>query len=441
VLEYATLYLNLENGIISEVKGSKYIVYEIFSKQKLVPKGQVIPLEQTFCEVTLKQANILAFDTKERAPAREHPFFNNIELSTYIGVPIRVEGKVFGTLNFSSSQPLGRKFMQGDKDFVLLLAEWVGAAISRLRHEHKLKIMKEEVEIMNTILNEQNALLNSKNSQLEGQSAALKDQYHVIKDSIEYAQRIQDAILPPIEKIQQALPESFVFYQPRDLVSGDLYWFAEKKELGQDKVIVAVLDCTGHGVPGAFMSMIGNDLLNQVVHDKEIHSPEVILQELHRLIRQVLRQDELDNNDGMDMGILTINKKEKTVDFAGAKHSLVLIQNGEMQIIKGDRMPLGGEQIEKQRVFKNFRFSMPEAPCTMQLYMASDGYQDQFGGEKGRKFMTLRFRQLLQDIHHHPMAKQREILETTLENWMQHPGLEKKKYDQIDDILVLGICL
>jgi len=441
VLEYATLYLNMENGVISEVKGDKYIIYEIFSQEKLVSKGQVIPLQQTFCDITLKQATILAFDTKEGAPTKEYPCFDNIELSAYIGVPMRVEGKVFGTLTFSSSKPLGRKLMQGDKDFVLLLAEWVGSAISRLRHEHKLKIMKEEVEIMNTILNEQNTLLNSKNNQLEGQSAAIKDQYHVIKDSIEYAQRIQDAILPPIEKIQQALPESFVFYQPRDLVSGDLYWFAEKKELGQDKIIVAVLDCTGHGVPGAFMSMIGNDLLNQVVHDKEIHSPEVILQEVHRLIRQVLRQDELDNNDGMDMGILTINKKEKTIDFAGAKHSLMLIQNGEMQIIKGDRMPLGGEQIEKQRVFKNYRFSVPETPRTIRLYMASDGYQDQFGGEKGRKFMTLRFRELLQNIHHHPMAKQKEILETTLRDWMQYPGLEKNNYDQIDDILVLGICL
>ncbi|OJJ21078.1 hypothetical protein BKI52_10935 [marine bacterium AO1-C] len=441
VLEYATRYLKMENGVISEIKGDKYVVYEIFSKEELVPKGQVIPLEQTYCSVTLTQATILAFDSKESAPDKEHPCFDNIELSAYIGVPIRIEGKVFGTLNFSSGQPLGRKLMQGDKDFVLLLAEWVGSVISRLRHEHKLKIMKEEVEIMNTILNEQNALLNSKNDQLEGQSAAIKDQYHVIKDSIEYAQRIQNAILPPIEKIQQALPESFVFYQPRDLVSGDLYWFAEKKELGQDKVIIAVLDCTGHGVPGAFMSMIGNDLLNQVVHDKEIHSPEVILQELHRLIRQVLRQDELDNNDGMDMGILTINKKDKTIDFAGAKHSLMLIQDGEMQIIKGDRMPLGGEQIEKQRVFKNYRFAMPEVSGTLRLYMASDGYQDQFGGERGRKFMTLRFRELLQNIHHHPMAKQKEILETTLSDWMQYPGVEKNKYDQIDDILVLGICL
>ena len=441
VLEYATLYLKMENGVISEIKGNKYIIYEIFSQEKLVAKGQVMPLKQTFCDVTLKQATILAFDTRESAPEKDHPCFLDIDLSAYIGVPIRIEGKIFGTLNFSSTQPLGRKLMQADKDFVLLLAEWVGSAVSRLRHEHKLKIMKEEVEIMNTILNERNDLLNSKNDQLEGQSAAIKDQYHVIKDSIEYAQRIQSAILPPIEKIQEALPESFVFYRPRDLVSGDLYWFAEKKELGQDKVIVAVLDCTGHGVPGAFMSMIGNDLLNQVVHDKEIHSPEVILRELHRLIRQVLRQDEIDNNDGMDMGILTIDKKKKVVDFAGAKHSLMLVENGEMQIIKGDRMPLGGEQIEQTRVFKNYRFLMPEMPHTMQLYMASDGYQDQFGGKKGRKFMTLRFRALLQDIHHYPMARQKEMLETTLEDWMAYPGLEKSKYDQIDDILVMGICL
>ena len=441
VLEYATLELKMNHGIVSEVKGKNYKVYQVYSKENRVSEGVSFDLSDTYCEVTLIHDTILAFASREEAPDKNHPCFKRVNLEAYIGVPVRVDGKIFGTLNFSSSEKAHKKIMQGEKDFVLLLAEWIGAVISRLRHEHKLQIMKEEGEIMNTILNEQNDLLNSKNEQLEGQSAAIEDQYHVIKDSIEYAQRIQNAILPPIKKIQQALPESFVFYQPRDLVSGDMYWFAEKKEQGHDKIIVAVLDCTGHGVPGAFMSMIGNDLLNQVVHDKEIHSPEIILRELHRLIRQVLRQDELDNNDGMDMGILTINKKEKTVDFAGAKHSLMLVQDGEMQIIKGDRMPLGGEQIEKERVFKNYRFSMPEKPCTMRMYMVTDGYQDQFGGEKGRKFMTLRFRELLQSMHHEPMAKQKEILENTLSDWMKHPGPDKHKYDQIDDILVMGICL
>lgn len=441
ILKFATNLLSMEVGIISEIKGDSYKVYDVYSPDGNIPKGQVFDLTDTYCEITLTQDTIIAFDSVINTPYSNHPCYSKFQLLAYVGVAIRIDGKIFGTLNFSSSKILAQPVTQGEKDFVLLLSEWIGAALSRLRHEQKLKIMNEEAALMNTILNEQNHLLDNKNTQLEKQSEAIQEQYHVITDSIEYAERIQHAILPPISKIQEALPESFVFYKPRDIVSGDLYWFAEKTELGQHKIIVAVLDCTGHGVPGAFMSMIGNDLLNQVVHDKEIHAPEVILQKVHRLIRHVLRQDELDNNDGMDIGIITIDKQAGTIDFAGARHSLMVMQEGKMEILKGDRLPLGGEQLEKDRTFQNYRMPLPKTPGSLKLYMASDGFQDQFGGPKGRKFMTLRFRELLQNIHHHPMATQHQLLEDTLAAWMVHPEQAKRRYNQIDDILVMGICL
>lgn len=440
VLAFATELLGLEQGIISNIVGDEYRVYQVYPEGGL-EIGQVFSLANTYCEITLQKDAIIAFHSVLDSAYSTHPCYEQTQLLAYIGVPVRVNGKIFGTLNFSSSQVLPKPLSQGDKDFILLLSEWLGGALSRLQHEQKLKLMNEEAALMNTILNEKNVLLDSKNKQMETQNKAIQEQYHVIKDSIEYAERIQRAILPPVHRVEEALPDSFIYYRPRDLVSGDFYWFAEKTEHNQDKLIVAVVDCTGHGVPGAFMSMIGNNLLNQVVHDKEIHQPNLILQEVHRLIRLVLRQNELDNNDGMDIGILTIDKKAKTIDFAGAKHSLLMIKNGTMTVVKGDRLPLGGEQVEPERFFKLNQIPFPKVPGTLKLYLATDGYQDQFGGPKGRKFMTLRFRELLENIHQKPMREQREILDETLNFWMNPPDVDKKHYSQIDDILVMGVGL
>lgn len=440
VQEFATKLLGMEQGIISNIIGNNYQVYQVYPKEAL-EIGQIFPLENTYCEITLAQDTIIAFHSVLDTPYSNHPCYTKTQLLAYIGVPIRVDGKIFGTLNFSSSQVLPKPLSQGDKDFILLLAEWIGGALSRLHYEQKLKLMNEEAALMNQVLNEKNVLLDNKNKQMEKQSNAIQEQYHVIKDSIEYAERIQRAILPPLEVIQKALPNSFIYYRPRDLVSGDFYWFAEKTEYEQDKLIIAAVDCTGHGVPGAFMSMIGNNLLNQVVHDKEIHQPNMILQEVHRLIRLVLRQNELDNNDGMDISILTIDKKAQNISFAGAKHSLLMIKNGAMTVTKGDRLPLGGEQVEAERTFTLHQMAFPKVANTLKLYLATDGYQDQFGGAKGRKFMTLRFRELLENIHQKPMAEQCEVLDETLKFWMNPPNLPKKHYSQIDDILVIGISL
>ncbi|EAY25326.1 PAS domain S-box protein [Microscilla marina ATCC 23134] len=441
VLEFATRLLGLEVGIISKITENEYQVYSVYPSDDTIAVGQLFPLDKVYCEITLREDKIIAFHSVLDTPYSSHPCYAQFQTLAYIGVPVRLDGEIFGTLSFSSTQSLSKAFSQGDKDFILLLAEWIGGALSRLRYEQTLKLMNEESALMNTILNEKNELLDKKNKQVEKQNEAIQEQYHVIKDSIEYAERIQRAILPPLDKIQQALPNSFIYYRPRDLVSGDFYWFAEKREHHQNKNIIAVVDCTGHGVPGAFMSMIGTNLLNQVVHDKEVHQPNLILQEVHRLIRQVLHQNELDNNDGMDIGILTIDKKNKTIDFAGAKHSLLMVKNKTMTVVKGDRLPLGGEQLELERTFKNHQIPYPKVPGALTLYLTTDGYQDQFGGQKGRKFMTLRFRELLENIHQKPMAEQYEILHETLDFWMNPIDSEKKYYNQIDDILVMGISL
>lgn len=249
-----------------------------------------------------------------------------------------------------------------------------------------------------------------------------------ITSSIEYAKRIQEAILPPQELIFSNFKNSFILYKPKDIVSGDFYWFEEKGDIK----ILAVVDCTGHGVPGAFMSMIGHNLLNQIVSEKGIYNPGVILEELHKGVQAALKQDQhqSDNNDGMDVSIVTINTKTKECLWAGAFRTLVLIKaSGDLEKIEGDKYPIGGSQLDSNRIFTTHTLHLNTNDS---IYLFSDGYADQFGGEKGKKFMVKKFHQNLLSIHHLTMNEQRQELENHFNSW-------KANYEQVDDVLVIGI--
>jgi ligand-binding sensor domain-containing protein/serine phosphatase RsbU (regulator of sigma subunit) len=249
-----------------------------------------------------------------------------------------------------------------------------------------------------------------------------------ITSSIEYAKRIQEAILPPQELIFSNFKNSFILYKPKDIVSGDFYWFEEKGDIK----ILAVVDCTGHGVPGAFMSMIGHNLLNQIVSEKGIYNPGDILQELHKGVQAALKQDQhhSDNNDGMDVSIVTINTKTKECWWSGAFRTLVLIKaTGELEKIEGDKYPIGGSQLDSNRIFTTHTLHLSTNDS---IYLFSDGYADQFGGEKGKKFMVKKFHQNLLAIHHLTMQEQKQELENQFNDW-------KANYEQVDDVLVIGI--
>ncbi|MCU0448070.1 MAG: SpoIIE family protein phosphatase [Microscillaceae bacterium] len=242
--------------------------------------------------------------------------------------------------------------------------------------------------------------------------------------SISYASRIQEAMLPHWERIKMFIPEMFIFFQPRDIVSGDFYWFAEK----DGKLLIAAIDCTGHGVPGAFMSMVGDAHLNQIVNADGITSPEVVLGKLHQRVRQSLKQAETQNRDGMDMALGVIDRYRQTLEYAGAKSPLVYIQNQELFEIKGDRTPVGGEQKEAHRVYTKHTLKIDQPTW---VYMFSDGFADQFGGPEFKKFMGKRLRELLFEIHLKPFTEQKAILQQTFEDW-------KGKERQTDDVLVVG---
>lgn len=248
-------------------------------------------------------------------------------------------------------------------------------------------------------------------------------------DSIQYAKRIQEAILPPKNTLQTHYPDSFILHLPRDIVSGDFYWFTKQNNY----FIWAVADCTGHGVPGAFMSLIGNEYLHQLVKNENILGPEQCLHFLDKQITTALHQDgeARESRDGLDIGLAAINTENFMCQFAGANIPLMLIRKGEFQLIDGVKDSIGG-YLEREKEFYAHEFKLEKNDC---LYMTSDGFTDQFGGTdelSGKKFMRKRLRELLLKIHHLPMQEQKIILDTEFALW-------KGKHKQVDDVLIMGI--
>ncbi len=278
----------------------------------------------------------------------------------------------------------------------------------------------------NKIISHKNMLLSEQNIQIGNQKKEIELKNKNLTDSIVYAKRIQDAMLSDVKKLNEYLDDSFILFKPKDIVSGDFYWFGQK----DNKFIIAAIDCTGHGVPGAFMSMLGNSFLNQIVFNLGITSPEIILDKLSSEVQIALKQAETNNQDGMDMALCTIDLKTRSLEFAGAKNPLVIIQIGEAERIKGDRLPIGISYGKET----SFRKHLIDTKKPSYFYMFSDGYADQFGGPENNKFMIKRLENLLLEIHEKPMETQREILDTTICEWM-------KDEDQIDDILVVGFKL
>jgi len=275
------------------------------------------------------------------------------------------------------------------------------------------KILSEEQEI-------KKSLVDSKRE--------IEEKNRDITDSIRYARRIQEAVAPSSNKIREALPESFVLYLPRDIVSGDFYWFAEK----EDKILIAAVDCTGHGVPGAFMSMMGNMLLNEIVNQKNIVDPGQILDLLDKGVRQSLMKDEdrAETNDGMDVSLCVLKKDFTELEYAGAFRPLIYIRDGEPQKVNGDKFAIGGNY-ENKCNFTTNKVAMNPGDA---FYIFSDGYPDQFGGPRGKKFMTGKFRTKLVELHEKDCLAQFEDLQDTFDNW-------KGTNEQVDDVLVIGFKL
>jgi serine phosphatase RsbU (regulator of sigma subunit) len=263
----------------------------------------------------------------------------------------------------------------------------------------------------------------------------IEHQNKQITDSIVYAKRIQEAVLPPDYFINQFLKVYFILFKPRDIVSGDFYWTYMKDSV----VFLAAVDCTGHGVPGAFMSMLGYSFLNEIINQKEVETVTAseVLNELREKIKKSLRQTGKENEakDGMDMAFCVIDFKNSKMQFAGAQNPLIIVRDNEIIQIKADRMPIG-IYLRERESFTNNEIQMQKGDT---YYLFSDGYEDQFGGPQEKKFMIKNFKELLLNISLQPMSEQKQILDETLEHWMRHPRKNDAHFDQVDDILVIGL--
>ncbi len=272
-----------------------------------------------------------------------------------------------------------------------------------------------------------NQELDRKNREIEQQKKTVEEKNSEIISSIEYAKRIQDAIMPSMDEIRTTLPDSFVFYRPKAIVSGDFYWFSKDGE----QSYIAAVDCTGHGVPGAFMSMIGNDHLNQIVNVEQRKMPDEILNRLHHEIQLTLKQKHgvTDIHDGMDIALCVLNHKRNKLYFSSANRYLYQIRDRELTEIKGDHFNIGGIMHEDVRHYNLHEIDVQKGDV---FYIFSDGVSDQFGGEKAKKFGYKRLKETLMGMHQKPMKEQGEIYEKTILNWI---GTN----DQIDDLLLIGI--
>lgn len=248
-----------------------------------------------------------------------------------------------------------------------------------------------------------------------------------IEDSLKYAQRIQTAMFTTPSQLRGLFPDSFIYQKPKDIVSGDFYW--ARKVNG--KVLFSVADCTGHGVPGAFLSLIGLEFFRQIVVDRQIVRPASILNEMNTYFDKVFGSlDELSLKDGIDLAFCAYDHRTRQLEYAGAFNPLYIIRNDEIIEVKGDRIIVGPDFGITRGSFTNNAIALEEDDI---IYMFSDGYADQFGGPEGKKFKYRRFRHLLMSIHKLPMEEQHRRLEENIHEWM---GMND---DQIDDQMVIGI--
>ncbi len=297
---------------------------------------------------------------------------------------------------------------------------------SLLKVQKDLRFKSDQITEQNEELMVQKEEILTQRDAMQSQKEFIEKQNRDIIASIRYAKTIQHAMLPSKESLKKILPHSFVYYNPRDIVSGDFYWLAEIN----GKTVIAVVDCTGHGVPGGFMSLVGENMLNQIVKQKGITNPAEILNRLHIGINESLQQAENDNQDGMDAAVVVLAKQTGMMEFSGAKNPLLIVNaSKEASEIKGDKCSIGGNnQYIKKVEFNNHQIPFEKGSS---YYLFSDGFADQFGGERDRKFMTTNFKKLLADISDHTMDDQKFLLEKRFEEW-------KRGYPQTDDVMVLG---
>ncbi len=302
----------------------------------------------------------------------------------------------------------------------------------------ELEQQKEEIIVQAENLKEVNADITEKSNTIQSALEKLEEQNKHITASINYAKRIQSAILPTSEELSNTFKDYFVLFKPRDIVSGDFYWLARRVSRDHEHIsVVAVADCTGHGVPGAFMSLIGNEILSEIVYNRLVFMPNEILTMLNSRIQQALKQKENKNRDGMDISICTIDWQAKRAFYAGAQNPLIYVQDQQLTRIKADKLAIGGYQNDEDITFVLHEIPLKSQEnnyLPTQIYLFSDGIQDQFGGQESKKFMLRNLEKHIQETARYDMLTQKENLNQIIDKWLEN-------HRQIDDMLICGFVL
>jgi serine phosphatase RsbU (regulator of sigma subunit) len=332
-----------------------------------------------------------------------------------------------------------RAIITGKNEFSAF-AEQFNSMVEQLHSsQNELRQKNEVIEKNYKTLHEKNEEITIQRDEIETQrdivtkqKDKILEQQRSITESIQYARQIQTAILPPDEVIKYLLPKHFILYRPRDIVSGDFYWLTHK----HGEIIIVVADCTGHGVPGAFMSMLGCALLKDVITSTEIPKANQILNDLREKVILSLRQTgrEGEAKDGMDISLCIINTEKMSLQYAGANIPLYYVRQGRLKEIKADKMPIGISS-KAGNLFTNHVIKIYKNDS---IYLFTDGYVDQFGGESGKKFLSKQFKELILEIQNNIMIDQKEILNQKLNEWMGLTG-PYERHEQVDDITIMGI--
>jgi serine phosphatase RsbU (regulator of sigma subunit) len=316
------------------------------------------------------------------------------------------------------------------------------ASIVELRQENELQELKNNrnklyiallffvalvVVTIAVILLRQNRQKNKANTLLKHQNQIISDKKREIDDSIEYSKGIQHSFLPDVEILNNYFNESFIYYKPKDVVSGDFYWFSP---INKHEVIIVVADCTGHGVPGALMSIVGISALNKLVNERKIYEPALILKELNNEIKDALKQNNTltKQRDGMDIALINVNRTTQEIYFAGANRSLLIINDSNLKEYKPEKISIGGFT-EYNTEFKNKVIPYKSGDT---IYLCTDGFADQFGGEKGKKFMTKNLKELFVKVDQLIIDNRLKFIDDTFITW-------KGNFDQVDDVCILSI--
>ncbi|HEU4717712.1 MAG TPA: SpoIIE family protein phosphatase, partial [Bacteroidia bacterium] len=275
-----------------------------------------------------------------------------------------------------------------------------------------------------------------KNEELKAAYDIIEERNKDITDSIRYAKRIQDGFLPNDEELEELLGEHFVLFLPRDIVSGDFYWATgvtttRSNDANARMKVVAAVDCTGHGVPGAFMSILGNMLINQTIRNPDVNSPAEALDYLNRELPKNLKAQNREETirDGMDLSMIAIDPANMKMHFAAANNPVYFVRDGILTELKGDKQAISGSEDIPKKPFTGRSVSLKKGDC---VYLLTDGFADQFGGPRGKKFKYRQLQEQLVSLHDRPMKEQKQLLETIFREWKGDLG-------QVDDVLIIGI--